>query len=93
MEEMYQDYPKARDSKAWEEQDPAFGGTTVECMGVEQMDFYSMCVGMFFLRILLEIVFLLGMVLIMYYKQVSEGYKDQDRFKILQKVGMAKKEI
>ena len=75
------------------EQDPAFSGTTVECVGVERMDFYSMYAGMFFLGILLGIVFLLGMVLIMYYKQVSEGYEDQDRFEILQKVGMTEKEI
>ena len=44
------------------EQDPAFSGTTVECVGVERMDFYSMYAGMFFLGILLGIVFLLGMV-------------------------------
>ena len=75
------------------EQDPAFSGTTVECVGVERMDFYSMYAGMFFLGIMLGIVFLLGMVLIMYYKQVSEGYEDQDRFEILQKVGMTEKEI
>ena len=75
------------------EQDPAFSGTTVECVGVERMDFYSTYAGLFFLGILLGIVFLLGMVLIMYYKQVSEGYEDQDRFEILQKVGMTEKEI
>lgn len=75
------------------EQDPAFSGTTVECVGVERMDFYSTYAGLFFLGILLGIVFLLGMVLIMYYKQVSEGYEDQGRFEILQKVGMTEKEI
>ena len=32
-------------------------------------------------------------VLIMYYKQISEGYEDQDRFNILMKVGMTKKEV
>ena len=57
------------------------------------MDFYSMYAGLFFLGTLLGIVFLLGMVLIMYYKQVSEGYEDQGRFEILQKVGMTEKEI
>ena len=75
------------------DQDPAFTGTTVECVGIERMDFYSMYAGLFFLGILLGIVFLLGMVLIMYYKQVSEGYEDQGRFEILQKVGMTKKDI
>lgn len=75
------------------EQDPDFSGTTVECVGVERMDFYSTYAGLFFLGILLGIVFLLGMVLIMYYKQVSEGYEDQSRFEILQKVGMTEREI
>ncbi len=75
------------------EQDPAFSETTVECVGVERMDFYSTYAGLFFLGILLGIVFLLGMVLIMYYKQVSEGYEDQSRFEILQKVGMTEREI
>lgn len=75
------------------EQEPAFSGTTVECVGVERMDFYSTYAGLFFLGILLGIVFLLGMVLIMYYKQVSEGYEDQSRFEILQKVGMTEREI
>ncbi len=75
------------------EQDSAYSGTTVECVGIERMDFYSMYAGLFFLGILLGIVFLLGMVLIMYYKQVSEGYEDQGRFEILQKVGMTEKEV
>ena len=42
---------------------------------------------------LLGAVFLFGTVLIMYYKQISEGYEDQDRFNILMKVGMTKKEV
>ena len=42
---------------------------------------------------MLGIVFLFAAVLIMYYKQVSEGYEDQSRFEIMQKVGMTKKEI
>ena len=74
-------------------QDPEFPQASIECVGAERMDFYSMYAGLFFLGVLLGIVFLLGMVLIMYYKQVSEGYEDQDRFAILQKVGMTEKEI
>ena len=74
-------------------QDPEFPQVSIECVGAERMDFYSMYAGLFFLGVLLGIVFLLGMVLIMYYKQVSEGYEDQDRFAILQKVGMTEKEI
>ena len=49
--------------------------------------------GLFFLGILLGTVFLFGTVLIMYYKQISEGYEDQKRFDILMKVGMSRKEV
>lgn len=49
--------------------------------------------GLFFLGILLGSVFLFGTVLIMYYKQISEGYEDQKRFEILMKVGMTQKEV
>lgn len=49
--------------------------------------------GLFYLAIVLSIVFLLAAVLIIYYKQISEGYEDQARFEIMQKVGMTKKEI
>ena len=49
--------------------------------------------GLFFLGILLGAVFLFGTVLIMYYKQISEGYEDQNRFDILMKVGMSRKEV
>jgi putative ABC transport system permease protein len=35
----------------------------------------------------------MGTVLIIYYKQISEGYDDSERFKIMQKVGMSKKEV
>lgn len=47
----------------------------------------------FFLGVLLSIVFLVAAALIIYYKQLSEGYEDQSRFAIMQKVGMTKKEI
>ena len=49
--------------------------------------------GMFYLGISLSVVFLFAAVLIIYYKQISEGYEDQARFAIMQKVGMTKKEI
>ncbi|MDO5424165.1 MAG: FtsX-like permease family protein [Eubacteriales bacterium] len=56
-------------------------------------EYYGLFGGLFFLGILLGIVFVFAAVLIMYYKQVSEGYEDQGRFEIMQKVGMTKKEI
>ena len=49
--------------------------------------------GLFFLGILLSVVFICAAVLIIYYKQLSEGYEDAGRFEIMQKVGMTKKEI
>ena len=48
---------------------------------------------LFYLAIVLSIVFLIAAVLIIYYKQISEGYEDQDRFQILMKVGMTQKEV
>jgi putative ABC transport system permease protein len=48
---------------------------------------------MFFLGVLLSIVFVLATVLIIYYKQISEGFEDRERFDIMQKVGMTRKEI
>ena len=56
-------------------------------------DYIAINGGLFFLGVLLGAVFLFGTVLIMYYKQISEGYEDQDRFDILMKVGMTRKEV
>ena len=53
-----------------------------------EVDGYGMSGGFLFLGILLGIVFLLATVLIIYYKQVSEGYEDQGRFEIMRKVGL-----
>ena len=56
-------------------------------------DFYSTFGGLFYLGIVLSFVFLVATVLIIYYKQISEGYEDEKRFDIMQKVGMTKREI
>lgn len=58
-----------------------------------RLDFYATYGGLLFLGIILGIVFVFAAVLIMYYKQISEGYEDKSRFEIMQKVGMTKKEI
>lgn len=65
------------------------------CRGLEEQrsSFYALYGGLLFLGILLSIVFLFGTVLIMYYKQISEGYEDAARFEIMQKVGMTRPEI
>lgn len=54
---------------------------------------YAMNGGFFFLAILLGAVFLVATVVIIYYKQVSEGFEDQSRFDIMQKIGMTKRDI
>lgn len=49
--------------------------------------------GLFFLGIFLGSLFVMATVLIIYYKQVSEGYDDRERFEIMQKVGMSRNEV
>ena len=64
-----------------------------ESLAENRSSFYATFGGLFFLGILLSIVFIFAAVLIIYYKQVSEGYEDESRFEIMQKVGMTRKEI
>lgn len=64
-----------------------------ESVAVNRYRFYQLYGGLFFLGIMLGLVFVLATTLIMYYKQISEGYEDQGRFEILQKVGMTGREI
>lgn len=66
---------------------------TVECRSSERDYFYGTYGGLFFLGIIFGAVFILAAVLIMYYKQISEGYDDRARFDILRKVGMNDREI
>ncbi len=56
-------------------------------------EYYGVYGGLLFLGILLGGVFALAAALIMYYKQISEGYEDAARFEILRKVGMTRREI
>ena len=60
--------------------------------GVKE-EFFSFYGGMLFIGVFLGALFLMATVLIIYYKQVSEGYDDKERFDIMQKVGMSKAEI
>lgn len=55
--------------------------------------FYDLNGSLFFLGIVLSTVFLLAAVMIIYYKQLSEGYEDYTRYEIMQKVGMTKQDI
>lgn len=56
-------------------------------------EFYSLYGGFLFLGIFVGALFLMATVLIIYYKQISEGYDDRERFQIMQKVGMSKQEV
>lgn len=56
-------------------------------------EFFAMYAGLFLVGIFLSIVFLFAAVLIIYYKQISEGYEDKQRFAIMKKVGITKREI
>ncbi len=59
----------------------------------ERQDFYGIYGGLFFLGVFLGSMFLMITVLIIFYKQISEGYEDKHRFEIMEKVGMSKQEI
>lgn len=56
-------------------------------------EYYAMYGGFFFLGIFLGLLFIMATVLIIYYKQMSEGYEDAGRFRIMQQVGMSRHEV
>ena len=56
-------------------------------------DFYGTYGSLFFIGIVLSVMFVCAAVLIIYYKQLCEGYEDQPRFAIMQKVGMTAADI
>ena len=56
-------------------------------------DIYGFMGSLLFVGALLSVAFFIGAVLVIYYKQISEGYEDRDRFVILQKLGINQKTI
>ncbi|HEL2110393.1 TPA: FtsX-like permease family protein [Streptococcus suis] len=50
--------------------------------------FFSFAGSLFFIGLLLSLIFLMAVVLVIYFKQISEGYEDRDRFIIMTKVGL-----
>jgi putative ABC transport system permease protein len=54
---------------------------------------YGMYGTLLFLGLMLSIIFIFATALIIYYKQISEGYEDRERFWIMQKVGMSQEEV
>lgn len=65
----------------------------VELLAQEAADYYGMYGGLLFLGVMLSLVFAAAAVLIIYYKQMSEGYEDQPRFAIMRKIGMTQRDI
>lgn len=65
----------------------------VESKAARATDAYALNGGFFFLGLFLGLVFLLAAALILYYKQVSEGYEDCERYRIMQNVGLEKKMV
>lgn len=85
---------------------PEDGAAVLEKLGMEtdqsiQVDYredaakdiFAMYGGLLFLGIFLGLLFLVAAVLIIYYKQISEGYEDSEHYKIMQNVGMSYKEV
>lgn len=69
------------------------GYVVVESAENARDDFYSLYGGLFFLGIFLGVLFIGATVLIIYYKQITEGFEDKHRFEIMQKVGMSRLEV
>lgn len=78
--------------RVWNEHFPAHGYRT-SCRAEAADDYYGMNGSFLFLGIFLGLAFLIATVLMIYYKQISEGYEDRQRFVILQKVGMSRREV
>ena len=66
---------------------------SMESRMLSRASFYELYGGLFFIGIYLGSMFIMATVLIIYYKQISEGYDDRERYQIMQKVGMSKKEV
>lgn len=69
------------------------GSCIIEIREEERVPTYQIYGGFLFIGVFLGFMFLMATVLIIYYKQISEGMDDQERYQIMQKVGMSKKEI
>ena len=70
-----------------------FKSAFIEGRELSRENFYNFYGGFLFIGIFLGIIFLMATTLIIYYKQISEGYDDRERYQIMQKVGMSKKEV
>lgn len=71
----------------------AQGSVSVTCTALVKQDAQEFYGSFFFLGIFLGLLFLMATAMIIYYKQISEGYDDRARFELMQKVGMTAEEI
>lgn len=82
---------------AWEEQNVEdradYQNTYIECRQESRDSFYTLYGALFFLGLFLGALFLMVTVLIIFYKQISEGYEDKERYAIMEKVGMSNVEV
>ena len=87
----------AGEEKQWEFDSAARGvselGMKLESRIDGRQAFLEIDGGLFFIGIFLGSLFIMATVLIIYYKQISEGYDDRNRFEIMQKVGMSHSEV
>lgn len=68
-------------------------GGEVEVREANRDSLYQLYGSILFLGIFIGSLFLMGAVMIIYYKQISEGFDDRKRFQIMQKVGMSRQEV
>lgn len=82
---------------AWDSENAGNSGsykyTYLECREEQRESFYVLYGGLFFLGLFLGALFLVVTVLIIFYKQISEGYEDKERYAIMEKVGMSNEEV
>ena len=71
----------------------AFVQTYIETRQENKASFYSLYGALLFLGLFLGTLFLMVTVVIIFYKQISEGYEDKERFAIMEKVGMSNDEV
>lgn len=68
-------------------------GFTIESRSDSRLGFGALYSGLMFLGIFLSVLFILATILIIYYKQITEGYEDKERYEIMQKVGMDRQTV
>lgn len=79
--------------RVWQESGRDEGGLRIQRRSQSRDNAYRMHGGLLFLGVFLGLLFIMAMVLIMYYKQISEGYDDRERYQIMQKVGLSQDEV